>query len=259
MKIFVISLSDQHERRAQICAQLSPLGLDFEFFDAIRGSEDPFGHFAGTSSWQYRLNTRRDPLPNEVGCYASHLTVWKNCARMGDPIVVMEDDFVVQDNFSAAISTARDLVGRYGFIRLEPFKREPRLTRTRRGAVKVLEQQPFALYYLADPPLCMTAYAISPRAARVLADASETLVGPVDKFMQRTWQHGVPIFALDPAPVTVSTHADVSTIGSRREKSRNPLLLVARLLYKGVGQVRRNRFNAQQLASLDISSEQPER
>jgi len=253
LKIFVISLGGQRERRAAITQQLSGLGVDFEFFDAVRGSEDPFRYFNETSAWQYRLNTRRDPLPNEVGCYASHLSMWKRCAELGEPVVIMEDDFVAQEIFPGAIETAGNLIDRYGFIRFEPFKRDARLTRARQGARKVIEQGIFELYYLADPPLCMTAYAVNPESARMLGDASATLVGPVDKFIQRTWDHRVPLFALSPPSVTVSSQADTSTIGSRRKKSKNPLLMLARLLYKSAGQIKRGRFNKRQLKLLGIS------
>jgi len=253
LKIFVISLDDQTERRATITGQLRPLGLEFEFFDAIRGSDDPSRHFAATSAWQYRLNTRRDPRPNEVGCYASHLSMWKKCVALNEPIVIMEDDFVAQSTFPDAVETAGKLIDRYGFTRFERFRRDPRLSRVRQGAHSVLTSGQFELFYLSDPPLCMTAYAVNPTTAGLLAGASETLIGPVDKFMQRTWHHGAPMFALSPPSITVSGHADTSTIGSRRKKSKNPALLLGRLLYKRAGQMRRNRFNTQQLEALGVS------
>lgn len=251
MKIFVISLQDQAERRAAVAEQLA--GLDFEFFDAVRGSDDLSGHFAATSNWQYRLNTRRDPLPNEVGCYASHLGMWKKCAELGEPLVIMEDDFVITDKFHEAVAIACDLIDRYGFIRFEAFKRDPRLARASQGAHRVLDSGGFELYYLADPPLCLTAYAVNPVAAGKLAEASRELIGPVDKFMQRTWHHEVPLFALSPPTVGVSVQADVTTIGDRSTKSHNPLLLLSRLIYKSAGQLRRNRFNARQFDALGIS------
>ena len=252
MKIFVISLDDQHERRAAITKQLHGLGLglNFEFFDAVRGTDNPLQHFPTISNFQYQLNTRREPLPNEVGCYASHLSMWNRCVELGEPVVIMEDDFVAQSSFPDALEAASLLIDRFGFIRFEPFRREARLTRSRQGARKIIGQGSFELFYLADPPLCMTAYAVSPESARALAEASAKLVGPVDKFIQRTWDHRVPLFALNPPSITVSEQADASTIGSRRNKSKNPLLMLARLLYKSAGQFQRGRFNAQQLKLL---------
>ena len=123
MKIFVISLPDQHERRATITRQLRTLDLEFEFFDAIRGTADPLPHFAAMSRLQYRLNTRRDPLPGEIGCYASHLALWRKSAELGEPLAILEDDFLAHDNFPDAIRTAGELIGEFGFIRFEPFRR----------------------------------------------------------------------------------------------------------------------------------------
>jgi hypothetical protein len=58
------------------------------------------------------------------------------------------------------------------------------------------------------------------------------------------------LFALNPPSITVSEQADASTIGSRRKKSKNPLLMLARLFYKSAGQFQRGRFNARQLKLL---------
>jgi glycosyl transferase family 25 len=251
LKIFVISLANEHERRAAVARQLRTLRLEFEFFDAVRGTDDPFSHFSATSRWRYRLNSRREPLPNEVGCYASHLGMWRKCVTLDEPVVIMEDDFVAHDTFPAAVATAAELIDRFGFIRFEPFRRKRRPLRAQDGARKVLAADPFDLYFLTDPPLCLTAYALSPASAEALTRASDKLIGPVDKFVQRTWQHGVPLFALGPPSVAASGHASASTIGRRQEKSRNPALLLARLVYKGAARFRRSRFNARQLRSLD--------
>lgn len=187
---------------------------------------------------------------NEVGCYASHLSLWRRCAAGNEPMLIMEDDFVAHEIFPEAVEAARELIDRFGFIRFESCERARRPTRSRNGAYTVRERGGFSLCYLGDPPLCMTAYAVSPDAARALAAASRMLIGPVDKFMQCTWLHRVPLFALTPASVTVSGRVNGSTIGNRRDKSRNPLLLTARLVYKGIGRIRRERFNAAQLRTL---------
>jgi len=172
---------------------------------------------------------------------------------MNEPIVIMEDDFVARPAFPDAVAVAGTLIEQAGFIRFEPYEREPRLSRSRHPAYKVTERGPFELLYLADPPLCMTAYAVSPTAARALAHASATLIGPVDKFIQRTWEHRVPLYALSPATISVSEQAETSTIGKRQAKTRNPLPLFARLVYKSAGQVQRARFNARQIKALGIS------
>jgi GR25 family glycosyltransferase involved in LPS biosynthesis len=91
----------------------------------------------------------------------------------------------------------------------------------------------------------MLAYAISLEAAASLLKASGTLSAPVDKFLQRTWEHETPIFALSPAIVRHADHA-----ASR--KSRNPYLLLRRLIYKALGEVRRYKFDARQLRLLGL-------
>ena len=98
----------------------------------------------------------------------------------------------------------------------------------------------------------MLAYAISPKAAAALLQASQTLTAPVDKFMQRTWEHQVPLYALSPPVVGLSTFGSESNIGVRPVKSRNPGLLLARLVFKIAGRVHRRRFDKEQLERLGV-------
>ncbi len=252
MRIFVISLKAAAVRRASAVEEFERTGIEFEFFDAVNGREGSEKYFNSINKWLFRLNTLRDPLLGEIGCYASHLALWRTCVAMNQAIVILEDDFQLEPGFTAAIREIRDLTNTVGFIRLQSIekKRKP-LKRLRPAAYEIISNGRRKLLYVSDVPLCALAYAISPAAAASLLKASATLTAPVDKFLQQTWIHMTPICALEPAVVKLSTDSDSSTIGIRQRKSRNPILLLCRAVYKAVGELRRFGFDMRQLKSLD--------
>ena len=254
MRIVVISLADAAERRASVRRQFERAGVGFAFLDAVRGDEAFPRHFADYDASRYRLHCRREASPGEVGCYASHLQLWKECAAGSEPYVILEDDARLEPGFPQALPLLEKLLPRYGFVRLEGLSRPPRLARLRdRPALyPVAEHGRFHLAYVSDVPLCTMAYAVSPKAAAALVRHSARLSSPVDKFLQRTWEHGVPVFGLSPSVVVPATDIGPSTIGQRPTKSWHPALLLRRLAYKTGARWRRRRFDQAQLQQLGI-------
>ena len=255
MKIFVISLRTTEVRRAEASEQMAKCGVTFKFFDAVEGAAGHADWFAGIDHRLFQLNTRRyDPTPGEIGCYASHLSLWKWAISHYRPVVILEDDFQLEPGFAEIINDLEPLVNEFGFIRLHSMH-GPRalLKRLRPAACEVFRRNGLSVHYLSDPPLYALAYAISPEAARTLTRASSTLFAPVDKFLQHTWVHETPIYALSPALVSMSPQAEHSTIGGRRDKSINPFVLLRRTIYKGAGEFRRYGFDRKYFARMSDS------
>ena len=193
----------------------------------------------------YKINSRRPPLPAEIACYASHRAMWRRCVELGAPIVVLEDDFRLLPGFAGALPRLEALTREFGFVRIQSLQRG-----RRRFTPKVVRNDSeLALHYLADVPLCMLAYSIDPSAAAALIESSAYLTAPVDKFMQRTWEHGVPLFGIAPPLVDTARVSEQSTIGDRSHKSWNLLLLTLRALDKVRGRIRRRAFNANSVAA----------
>jgi glycosyl transferase family 25 len=246
VEILVISLRSAHSRRTHVAAEMAAAGLGFEFFDAVEGDSQPERHFLATNLALYEINARRPPLPREIACYASHLAVWRRCVELGAPLIVLEDDFRLLPGFAGALPRLESLTREFGFVRIQSLQRG----RRRFTPAVVRHDSGFALHYLADVPLCMLAYSIGPSAAAALIKASASLTAPVDKFLQRTWEHGVPLFGIAPQLVDTAAVAEQSTIGDRSSKSWNPLLLTRRAADKIRGRIRRRSFNALQLQRL---------
>ena len=260
MKIFIISLKSATKRREMAKTQLRKTELSYEFFDAVQGLSDSMHAFSKIDYWKFRLNALRDPLPEEIGCYASHLALWKRSVMLNEPIVILEDDFKLNPLFSQTIDEVGEHINTFGFIRLESSKRNSSvLKRLRPRTYNVLNLCNHSLKYLSDPPQSMTAYAISPKAARSLLTVSKVFTAPVDKFIQRTWKHATPIFVLEPAIVEASetresNNSTINVSGGRSRKSRNLMLLLSRMIYKGFGEVQRIKFDRQQIHRLGLST-----
>jgi glycosyl transferase family 25 len=198
MELYVISLADALERRAAITDQLNGLGLPFKFFDACTGAAGYEPFFNDYDPATYRIHSRREALPGEIGCYASHLALWQLCVEIDRPIVIIEDDAILTEAFPAALRSTAKIIADCGFMRLEPNKQSRR--RPRRY-IPVGELDQFEVNYVARLSLCMTGYAVSPAAARRLVESSATLLAPVDRYLQRPWSHRQPVYSLTPAAV----------------------------------------------------------
>jgi glycosyl transferase family 25 len=250
VQIFVISLRTALDRREYVATQFRNAGLPFRFFDAIEGSRALEQYADAIDRRSYRLNTYRDPLPGEIGCYASHLALWKQAAATREPMIVLEDDCEIATNFPDALRVVEDEIERFGFIRLQSFKRRLSLKFLPASHV-VAEFSGFEMHYLSDVPLALLAYAVSPASAAKLVAASETIAAPVDKFMQRTWANDVPVFALSPVSVKASAFCRQTTIGRRRRRKKTRVgIALRRAAYKLRGELERRRFDNEQLSLL---------
>lgn len=114
MKTFVISLKSEVARRNAMREQLESLRLDYEFFDAIRGSE----HF-DDPRWYDDASARRlegrSLRPGEVGCALSHAAVYAEIVKRGIPwALILEDDAMLHKALPAILSAIEDGAGGQG-------------------------------------------------------------------------------------------------------------------------------------------------
>lgn len=198
LKIFVISLPDAAERRERAALQLGELGLDFEFFDAMRG-EDVMaeGYFERCDQEEWLLNTGHPMSLGEVGCFASHRSMWQKCVELGEPLMIMEDDFQLLPGFAGAVERTATNISGCGFIRLQ--------SETRADKQRIATCGDYALWrYTKVPHSCMC-NSMTPEVAQKLVEQTSAIYEPVDVFIKKFWEHGQAIYGLTPYTVTEST------------------------------------------------------
>ena len=114
MKIFVISLKDAVAKRAHMKKTLDAIGCDYEFLDAVQGSDVDPDRFRSSPYWMDPYYHTRI-TEGEIGCALSHKMAWQKIAESKvDQAVILEDDVEVIDkdfiNKCESIEIKYDLV-----------------------------------------------------------------------------------------------------------------------------------------------------
>ncbi len=249
MKIFIINLEERSDRRQAVQHALGSAGVEFEFFRAINGEQALANWFSGIDNWACLLETGHFATHGELGCYASHLSLWKTCIDLNEPIVIMEDDFAVTGDFAATLGRASRIVDRFGFLRLEPI--EQRWGRKKDLAPVILEEESdWRLLYQRMPSVRLTCYAIAPACARALIAMSDIFTCPVDHMVRRCWAHKQSILALEPAAVNLSRHAEHSSIGNRKKVFIRHFIGPMRAVYRVMERQRARRHAVRRLEEI---------
>ncbi|WRE16756.1 glycosyltransferase family 25 protein [Helicobacter pylori] len=97
----------------------------FQIFDAISPKHEDFEKFVQElydaqsmlkSDWFHSDWCRGELLPQEFGCYLSHYLLWKECVKLNQPVVILEDDVVLESNFMQALEDC--LKSPFDFVKL---------------------------------------------------------------------------------------------------------------------------------------------
>ncbi|GAA8618254.1 hypothetical protein HpDR69_13850 [Helicobacter pylori] len=97
----------------------------FQIFDAISPKHEDFEKFVQElydtqsllqSDWFHSDYCYQELLPQEFGCYLSHYLLWKECVKLDQPIVILEDDVTLESNFMQALEDC--LKSPFDFVRL---------------------------------------------------------------------------------------------------------------------------------------------
>lgn len=235
MEIRVISLSTSTERRRSITQQFGRLNTGFEFFDAVTPRK-ALECVNGYHEAEFMLNCGRPATSSEIACYASHLSLWRQCADDGEPYLILEDDARLDGRFPDAMRLAERQIGLLGFLRVSM----PELS----TSVVMRGVDGFQIHFCRRVPLLALGYAIAPETATQLVRHGSTVEEPVDKYLQRYWRHEQPVYAVVPPVVHLTEHAELSDIGPRFKRPQSGLLRLRRAARKAGNSVARTLFAA---------------
>ncbi|OPG20343.1 lipopolysaccharide biosynthesis protein, partial [Helicobacter pylori] len=96
----------------------------FQIFDAISPKHEDFEKLLQElydaqsllqSDWYHFYVGDGLTLP-ELGCYLSHYLLWKECVKLNQPVVILEDDARLESNFMQALEDC--LKSPFDFVRL---------------------------------------------------------------------------------------------------------------------------------------------
>lgn len=207
-EIFVISLAHATARRSFMRAQLDQLHVRYQLFDAINVARTDALPFRYHDQSQFFLQAGRRARTEEIGCFASHVALWRRCVELNRSIVILEDDAKLGDNFCAGLSVVSKTIDTLGFIRLQ--------TNPKRRSAKVAEYDRHCVHFTSRYPFGAMGYAISPVAAAAFIAKSTIFYAPLDKFIKNFWDHEQALFSLYPAIVDECDLGKESMIGERQ-------------------------------------------
>lgn len=199
-----INLDRATSRWEQMQPRLAALNLSVERFLAVDGRAEPDRIAAALDDATFRRNMGRPALAAEVGCYLSHLAVWRRFLDTGKPVaLVMEDDVVFHDDFLPALDAALAAIDRWDMLKLNRIRAKLPVRQGRAGD--------WNLNAYLGPATGFGAYLITRELAERLLPRMLPVRMPVDYEGTRWWAHDFRLLGLEPFP----SHVDdggVSTI-----------------------------------------------
>ncbi len=210
MDITIINLPGDPERWEGVCQRFAALGLKPHRHEALDGRALPDDVLA---RWYDPALNRRQyhrPLrPGEIGCYASHLALWRALLASGAPqLAVFEDDVEVSPELPRVLAAIRRLPAGWDMVKLAGRAHEKAA-----GHGPLLRDH--ALIAYARVPSLTSGYVISREGARKLLAHRPPFGRPVDVDLRHWWECGLVVLGVQPYPVQAAPSSAQTTIDGR--------------------------------------------
>ena len=241
LAIRVINLAARADRREHVARQFERAGVaGYSFFEAVNGRAHPdhplFRLYDAAARERVKGQGRGLKL-SQLGCYASHYLLWQECVSSGEPLIVVEDDAIILDNFPELLACAPDLARRWPLVWLHDNDKPGRNPTSAAGRTG-----PFELRKVLKSHYRTVGYLLNPQGAQRLLQYSQRWIYPVDDAMCRYFDHGVESILIRPHCVTHDNESDSDITG----EALPPLCwadTLRRESHKSVDQIRRVAHN----------------
>ncbi|WP_158074723.1 glycosyltransferase family 25 protein, partial [Basilea psittacipulmonis] len=218
INIFIINLERSVDRRDIIIQKFKELNIEveFTFFSAIDGKNNP-DHFLFKKYNHIKrlLRKKRSMTTSQLGCYASHYSLWEKCCKLNKPIIILEDDIEILSSFTKVYQYLSSKENIYEFLWLgkpynDKYLKHHHVIDTTDSGIEIIK--------------CHTgwgnalAYYITPIAAKKFLDGSKEWIYNLDVYMERYWEHKVPFSAIIPLCFQVNSQGLASNIDFSKGK-----------------------------------------
>lgn len=211
--VFVISLKRSADRRVHTEGRLNELGLAFQFVDATDGADLPDDEVQNNSRYGiFRTGLySRHLMKAEIGCYFSHLKIYKKMADEQIPIAcILEDDNNYSDDFKDLLTTENISISDWDLLYLGH-----RSGSTGYEAQSIKKKKlDLPNYSIGEPieiPHGSHAYIIKNEAAAKLSSNVFPVIVPFDLYLGNSAATKIRTCLLSP-PAAVSNTSFISTI-----------------------------------------------
>ena len=227
MEIYVISLQDAGEKRADLAEALSEQSLSFQIIDAVDArqwqSEALAEHI---SSFGVACNMTHTPKPGAVGCHLSHLKAYQNLIDSdASAAIILEDDAIITPELRRHMPCIERASAVFDIIFLcdrRPNRPAPVIGTSEEGLQFCLKKY---------SNIGTTGYVITRQAACYMLAHHTPFRLAIDTLLNRWWQTKLKVATT--APQLVRDDAMTSSIGYHDlAMIRNPIWRIANLITK---------------------------
>ncbi|GAA7676004.1 glycosyltransferase family 25 protein [Helicobacter pylori] len=262
MRVFIIHLSPKTCQNFSLKeTHITPLleslklqGISYEIFDAIYSKISPtqlhplilehlHPSFIIEDLLAFRKNKKRPPcaLKNffyalkhcgkrmgfgELGCYASHYSLWQKCIELNEAICILEDDIIVKERFKESLEFCYQHINELGYIRLMHLEENVAKQKT---LIKGISQ----ILNFKDG-IGTQGYVLSPKAAqKLLKYSAKEWVMPIDCVMDRHYWHGIKNYVLEEFAIACDEMNSQNSNTEKQRPKKLPLSIrIGRFLHK---------------------------
>lgn len=210
MRSYVINLAAEAERWLAVQRQFSALGLAAQRVEAVDGRRLAPRDCAALCPPALNQALYHRPLDRgEIGCYASHLAVWRALLAGGEPFAaVFEDDVEVDAALPRVLDALARLPRRWHMVKLIGRAHEKVAGTVALGGAHRL------VSYRRVPSLTC-AYVVSREGAERLLARRPPFGRPIDVDLRHWWECGIGVLGVLPYPVREGAAALDSSIAGR--------------------------------------------
>ena len=213
LKVYVINLERAQDRRESISQQLAQQNISFEFYPAVDGRLDKSYAQTYYRNFSRLIRYARPLSDSQIGGFASHYKLWLKCIELNQPIVILEDDIYLKENFAEKLEFCFTKISKYHYLRfMGVFPRAK------------YEVEPGIECYIKTPTGAQ-GYMLDPVAAqKFIQFANKLWIEPVDNYMDRFWLHGMRPYVLAPEIIYTPHLFESSIVNNSKPKKYLKLL-----------------------------------
>ena len=208
MRIIVINLDGDTDRRVRIETRLKELGLRWQRLPAADGRRlEPHQEALVDRAEQAARGLRISP--GAIGCWLSHRHAQQIVADGTEPMaLILEDDVLVDDGLPEVLDTLEQgAAGRFDAIRLHRLNLRRTFLPVRRIGTR-------SIGFVRPSDSGSQAYVITRDAANRLIASIPKMVQLADHALYEHWTHGLVVCSIDP-PVVLHNDYGQSSIAAR--------------------------------------------
>lgn len=220
MKFYCINLDRRTDRRAQCSEEAEKAGIQLEFIQAVDGQELEYDQVREYHR-NFRLRFYDDLKKGEVACCLSHCTAYRAFLNTEDEFaVILEDDFVLPENFKQQIEELVSNSSGWEAIRLQRSKKQEGPIVGKIGNHDIV--------FPLRVGLTTTACLYSRIGAKKSLKVYEHFFLPADEAMKFSHFYGLLMYEVNPIMIKQRRN-DQSDIGGRLQRPPKHKGLLARI------------------------------